>query len=177
VAFSAVSPKQYYKPFSGGIDVQNIEYGSVYRASFALGITMFCISNSRYATYKHTMPCEIGRLCPQNVFVAGTGYLKNHSGPKNTVQLPTPSGTRHLAVLSAFVQAEGLTDAYLAVFEEAEVMPKCQVSITAPPYEYGSWRIRGVYQVSGGKRLAWLEAGGGDGGFIWSLNVFLQFTS
>lgn len=127
--------------------------------------------------YKHIAPCEVAHPCPQNVYVAGTGYLKGSSGPKNTVRLPMPSSSPHLAILSEFVRGEGLTNAYFAVFDEAKVLPKCQIPIAVPSYEYGSWLIRGVYPVSGGPHLVWLEAGGGDGGFVWSLNVFLQFTS
>jgi len=125
---------------------------------------------------KHITPCKVARSCSPRVFTAGTGYLLGFSGPRNTVKLPAHNGSYHLAVLSEFVQAEGLTNAYLTLFEETEVMPRCQVPIEVPAYEYGSWRIRGVYPVSGDKRLAWLEASGGDAGFIWSLNVFLHFT-
>jgi hypothetical protein len=124
----------------------------------------------------HTSSCEHQDPCRQNVFVAGTGYLNGHNGPKNSAQMESaPQNLVHIAVLSAFIPAEGLTNAYLAVFDLKSAFPTCQIPIKVPPYHYGSWRLSGIFPVTQEKQVAWLEAGGGDGGWSWSLNVFVTF--
>ena len=127
--------------------------------------------------YGHTSSCERQDPCRQNVFVAGTGYLTGHSGPKNSVQVGSSQNPVHMAILSAFLPAEGLTNAYLAVFDSKEPFPICQIPIKVPAYDYGSWSLSGIFQVAQERHVAWLEASGGDGGWSWSLNVFITLDT
>lgn len=145
-----------------------------------LAMTKIVSGNAGDEIYDHIDACELSKPCRQNVFIAGTGYLKNYSGERNTVEVMTPgqSTRRHIALLSAFVRAEGLTDAFLTIFEPNGIMPQCSlpIKVFGDQFNYGSWRIKAVYWTPRDEYLTWLQASGGDGGWSWGLQTFVAFT-
>ncbi|MBW8760605.1 MAG: hypothetical protein JF586_23740 [Burkholderiales bacterium] len=123
--------------------------------------------------------CEEKLACPGRVLAAGAGYVKGWTGRKDTVGLmgifPT---TPTLALLHVLENHDSLTDAELALFGEGNVMPTCRAAIKVPKnngeFDQGGWGIRSVYRLANGNALIWLEAAGGDGGYTWSLQRFVE---
>lgn len=123
--------------------------------------------------------CEDARTCRRNVLVAGSAYLKGFGGTKDTVELlGSASPPLHMALLHSYENHESLTDGLLAIFRPTEVAPMCYSKVKVPgkkeDFYYGRWRIERVYTLRNGNYLAWIVAGGGDGGYVWSLQRFLE---
>ncbi|MDO8455385.1 MAG: hypothetical protein Q7T07_00525 [Burkholderiaceae bacterium] len=129
--------------------------------------------------YGYVNGCNEPRTCGRNVLLAGTGYLKGYTGTKDTVELSraTPIAV-HMALLHSFELHESLTDSVLAIFRPNEVSPACYSAAKVPgkkeDFYYGRWSIRSVHVLQNGNYLAWIVAGGGDGGYEWSLQRFLE---
>jgi hypothetical protein len=129
--------------------------------------------------YGYVSGCDEPRTCGRNVLVAGTGYLKGFSGTKDTVELSGSTSTAvHMALLHSFELHESLTDSVLAIFRATEISPTCYSAAKVPgkkeDFYYGRWRIKSVHALQSGNYLAWIVAGGGDGGYAWSLQRFLE---
>lgn len=129
--------------------------------------------------YGYVNACDEPRTCGRNVLTAGTGYLKGYTGTKDTVELVgSTSTTVHMALLHSFELHESLTDSVLAIFRPTEISPTCYSAAKVPgkkeDFYYGRWSIKSVHALQNGNYLAWIVAGGGDGGYEWSLQRFLE---
>lgn len=107
------------------------------------------------------------------------GYLNGFSGSKDTVELiGSATAALHMALLHSFELHESLTDSVLAIFRPTEVSPACYSAAKVPGKKediyYGTWRMKSVHLLQNGNYLAWVVAGGGDGGYAWSLQRFLE---
>lgn len=128
--------------------------------------------------YGYVNGCNEPRTCGRNVLLAGTGYLKGHTGMKTTVELSGSASTVHMALLHSFELHESLTDSVIAIFRPTEISPACYSAAKVPgkkeDFYYGRWSIKSVHVLQNGNYLAWIVAGGGDGGYEWSLQRFLE---
>ena len=129
--------------------------------------------------YGYVNRCDVPRTCGRNVLLAGTGYLKGYSGTKDTVELAgSTSMVAHMALLHSFELHESLTDSDLAIFRPNEISPTCYSAAKVPgkkeDFYYGRWSIKSVHALQNGNYLAWIFAFGGDGGYAWSLQGFLE---
>jgi hypothetical protein len=136
-------------------------------------------SNYSDELYGYLNGCDEPRTCGRNALVAGTGYLVGSTGAKNTVELAGSTfKTVHMALLHSFELHDSLTDSVLAIFRPTEVSPACFSAAKVPgkkeDFYYGSWSLRSVHVLQNGNYLAWIFAGGGDGGYEWSLQRFLE---
>jgi hypothetical protein len=129
--------------------------------------------------YDYLKGCVEPRTCGRSVLVAGMGYMKGYTGTKDTVELTSPtSKTVHIGLLHSLELHESLTDSVLAVFRPTEVTPACYAAAKVPgkkeDFYYGRWSIKSVQLLRNGNYLAWVVDGGGDGGYEWSLQRFLE---
>lgn len=123
--------------------------------------------------------CDDVRTCRRHILVAGTAYLKGYGGTKETVEVTgTASLPLHMALLHSYENHESLTDGLLAIFPPNDVVPLCYSKVLVPgkkeDFYYGRWRIERVYTLRSGNYMAWIVAGGGDGGYVWSLQRFVE---
>ncbi len=123
--------------------------------------------------------CEDARTCRRNILVAGSAYLKGFGGIKATVELiGSASPPLQMALLHSYESHESLTDGLLAIFRPTDVAPMCYSKVKVPgkkeDFYYGRWGIERVYTLQNGNYMAWIVAGGGDAGYVWSLQRFME---
>lgn len=160
--------------------IWRVDRGDIVKSKTRSKIISTLVLRNSDEMYKYTDKCD--RDCKNPVLTAGTAYITGNGGLKNTLEIQPPGQPKQiLALLPAYVNAEGLTDAYLTIFESTAKMPVCSLPIhllsnEGSSFIYGTWQLKAAYSVAEGNYLSWVTAGGGDGGWQWKLNAFITMT-